>query len=73
MGAQNNHLNVTVLLSTLNVIFYLLNKETECKLIAPSYLEAWCLSIFCTAFVIDHINCYFFHLMTYSIGKKVSL
>ena len=29
--------------------FKLLNKKTECKLITPSYLEDWCLSIFCTA------------------------
>ena len=69
MGAQNNHLNVTVLLSTLIFIF-VFNKKTKCKLITPSYLEAWCLSIFLHPFVIDHIYCYYFRLMTYSIGRK---
>ena len=51
---------------------YLLNKKTECKLITPSYLEAWCVSIFLHRFVIDHIYCYYFRLMTYSIGENQS-
>ena len=38
----------------------------------PSYLEALCLSIFLHRFVIDHIACYYFRLMTYSFGENQS-
>ena len=59
---------MTVLLSTINVYFSCKIKKTECKLITLSYLEPLCLSIFLYRFVIDHITCYYFRLMAYSIS-----
>ena len=69
MGAQNNHLNVTVLLSTLNVYF-------SCKIRKPNVKQLrhliWRPVVyrFLHRFVIDHINCYYFRLMADSIGRK---
>ena len=71
MGAQNNHLNVTVLLSTLNVHFSC--KIRKRNIINHAVFSGGLVFIdFLHRFVIDHIHCYYFRLITYSIGENQS-
>ena len=66
MGDQNNYLNVTVLLTTLNVYFtwmYINYVVLSGGLVFIDFLHR---------LVIDHINFYFFRLMMYSILENQS-